>query len=617
MAFLVFRVAFLANFLQIAPPNSLKTPVQTILCKKRAIFTPANKKTMKKRLLHIYATGLLLLMAATGFSQKAPATIGIDSIDKLYVTDAETALEHIGILRKECETIGWTQCSKDHLEAVESLIHLRQGDHRNAQKHAYAALAAPQEEDKTWRLIAYQTLCESFHATGNYALLGKYAMMMNLEANQPTFSALAHIYEAQALGRTGAFRQALAKADTATIIMENSMSQNRNEQFNALLLYYLSLDTKIQVCREAGMQQEAYAYAQQYLRRLEQEERKGYRDMDENGFKTERLALFLQLANICVALGKDGSQWFNEGMALCQELEHPAEITSEAAAYLFATRQYTEYERIIVPALQEFVKKAPTQAVMRMLWQWINILAASNRQAELEQWTAKGMEISANLVNRLEKSAGTDFLMAYESELKDKEIEVQQAALKANRLRMAAIASFAILIAAGFTVTFIMWKKQKKNIQFLYRQIEENRQKERLAEKQMLLANHPANVLPSGSDESEEANLALLAALHAFLKENDRFRDSELTMEQIARQLAVRQKKLNATLQTLKGTTLVGYVRDMRLEYACSLLHDHPDMKVETVALQSGYNTPRQFMRIFKEKYNLTPSEYRHASRQN
>ena len=344
-------------------------------------------------------------------------------------------MEHIGILRKECETTGWTQCSKDHLEAVESLIHLRQGDHRNAQKHAYAALAAPQEEDKTWRLIAYQTLCESFHATGNYALLGKYAMMMNLEADQPTFSALAHIYEAQALGRTGAFRQALAKADTATTIMENSMPQNRNEQFNALLLYYLSLDTKIQVCREAGMQQEAYAYAQQYLRRLEQEERKGYRDMDENGFKTERLALFLQLANICVALGKDGSQWFNEGMALCQELEHPAEITSEAAAYLFATRQYTEYERIIVPALQEFVKKAPTQAVMRMLWQWINILAASNRQAELEQWTAKGMEISANLVNRLEKSAGTDFLMAYESELKDKEIEVQQAALKANRLR--------------------------------------------------------------------------------------------------------------------------------------------------------------------------------------
>ena len=274
-------------------------------------------------------------MAATGFSQKAPATISIDSIDKLYVTDAETALEHIGILRKECETTGWTQCSKDHLEAVESLIHLRQGDHHNAQKHAYAALAAPQEEDKTWRLIAYQTLCESFHATGNYALLGKYAMMMNLEADQPTFSALAHIYEAQALGRTGAFRQALAKADTATTIMENSMPQSRNEQFNALLLYYLSLDTKIQVCREAGMQEEAYAYAQQYLHRLEQEERKGYRDMDENGFKTERLALFLQLANICVALGKDGSQWFNEGMALCQELEHPAEITSEAADYLF------------------------------------------------------------------------------------------------------------------------------------------------------------------------------------------------------------------------------------------------------------------------------------------
>ena len=55
---------------------------------------------------------------------------------------------------------------------------------------------------------------------------------------------------------------------------------------------------------------------------MKQEERKGYDDMDLNGFKTERLVVYLKLANICQDSGKDGSQWFEKGMQLYQELEH-------------------------------------------------------------------------------------------------------------------------------------------------------------------------------------------------------------------------------------------------------------------------------------------------------
>lgn len=543
--------------------------------------------------------------------------LDIDSIDKLYVTDAAEALRQIGKLRAQCEATGWKACSEAHLEAVESQIHHRLGDHRNSQKHAYAALAAPKEEDNTWRLVAYQTLCESFHSTGNYALLGKYAMKMSQEANLPAFSALARIYEAQAIGRTGAPETAISQVDTALYIMESSKPRTRNEKFNALLLYYLALETKIQICHEAGRYKEAYDYSMQHLERLEQEERKGYDDMDLNGFKTERLAVYLKLANICQDSGKDGSQWFEKGMQLYQELEHSERTTCEVADYLFSTGQYERYERIIVPALEDFLKKAPTQPAMHMVWQWTNILSASGRQDELARWTMKGMEMGKKLVGHTDKYAGTDFLMAYESELKDKEIETQQAEITANRLKTIAITVITVLIAAGFAVTLISWRRQKHNVKFLYRQIEENRQKARLAEEQMLQASHVPPASHEAEDKADEDNktdMDLLTTLHDFLKEEGRFLDSGLTMEQIARQLSVRQKKLNATLQALKGTTLVGYVRDMRMEYACDLLRNHPEMKVEAVAMQSGYNTPRQFMRAFKEKYNITLSEYRHAS---
>ena len=568
---------------------------------------------MKDYLHRICMVVMFLLLPAWGFSHEV--VISIDSIDKLYVTDAEAALRHIGTLRSHCEASGWKSCSQVHLEAVESLIYLRKGDHHNAQKHAYAALAAPRDDDKTWRLIAYQSLCESFYATGNYALQGKYAMMMSLEADQPTFSALAHIYEAQALGHTDNPRRALAKADSALFIMEQSHPETENEQFNALLLYYFSLDTKIQICREAGMPEEAYDYAMQFLDRLAQEERQGGNGMDVNGFKTERLNNYLRLANICLDLGKDGNMWFEKGMVLYRELVHSVDVTCEVADYLFNTRRYDDYERIVVPALENCVKERPTKFAMHMLWQWVHILAVNGRRDEAFGWTMKGMEMGDRLAGYADRNAGTDFLMAYESELKNIAIEAQQAELEANRLRLVIIASLAFLIAAGLVLTLVLWRRQKHNIDFLYRQMEENRQKERRAEEQMFSVTRSSVVL-DGKNKEDEADVALLAKLQAFLKENDRFRDSDLTMEQIARQLAVRQKKLNASLQVLKGTTLVGYVRDMRLEYACALLRDCPDMKVETVAMQAGYSTPRQFMRIFKDKYNLTPSEYRNASRQ-
>ena len=215
----------------------------------------------------------------------------------------------------------------------------------------------------------------------------KYAMKMSQEADLPAFSALARIYEAQAIGRTGAPETAISQVDTTLYIMESSKPRTRNEKFNALLLYYLALETKAQICHEAGRYKEAYDYSMQHLERLKQEERKGYDDMDLNGFKTERLVVYLKLANICQDSGKDGSLWFEKGMQLYQELEHSERTTCKVADYLFSTGQYERYERIIVPALEEFLKKAPTQPAMHMVWQWTNILSASGRQDELARWT--------------------------------------------------------------------------------------------------------------------------------------------------------------------------------------------------------------------------------------
>lgn len=57
--------------------------------------------------------------------------------------------------------------------------------------------------------------------------------------------------------------------------------------------------------------------------------------------------------------------------------------------------------------------------------------------------------------------------------------------------------------------------------------------------------------------------------------------------------------------------SLPGYVRNLRLEYACMLLVSHPDLSVKAVGEASGFSNTSTFCADFKTQYGITPSDYR------
>ena len=52
------------------------------------------------------------------------------------------------------------------------------------------------------------------------------------------------------------------------------------------------------------------------------------------------------------------------------------------------------------------------------------------------------------------------------------------------------------------------------------------------------------------------------------------------------------------------------YVNEARLGYACQRIETTDDTLTE-ISMDSGFGSLRTFNRVFKEKYRLTPSEYR------
>ena len=53
------------------------------------------------------------------------------------------------------------------------------------------------------------------------------------------------------------------------------------------------------------------------------------------------------------------------------------------------------------------------------------------------------------------------------------------------------------------------------------------------------------------------------------------------------------------------------FLRELRLDYACRLLVDCPDMTINDIAAASGFGSPIVFHRVFKTKYEITPTYYR------
>lgn len=59
------------------------------------------------------------------------------------------------------------------------------------------------------------------------------------------------------------------------------------------------------------------------------------------------------------------------------------------------------------------------------------------------------------------------------------------------------------------------------------------------------------------------------------------------------------------------GGSLPDFIRELRIQYACQLLTDHPEMSISDIATASGFSSLSVFSREFKRKLEVTPTYYR------
>lgn len=89
----------------------------------------------------------------------------------------------------------------------------------------------------------------------------------------------------------------------------------------------------------------------------------------------------------------------------------------------------------------------------------------------------------------------------------------------------------------------------------------------------------------------------------------------EITLDKMAKELGVSKYVLSRVFSSTFHRNFNQYVNEQRLHYACTLL-EGTNEPITEICLEAGFQSQRTFHRAFREKYRMTPREYRTVYKQ-
>jgi len=145
----------------------------------------------------------------------------------------------------------------------------------------------------------------------------------------------------------------------------------------------------------------------------------------------------------------------------------------------------------------------------------------------------------------------------------------------------------------------------------LYKQIKEQ---DRLANKLMVLLNkteQPDTDEAMASFIGSRQQRELIARLQKYLRTDKNFIKTEINRDELVAALGTNKNILSDAIRVVTGKTLMEYIRNMQLEEARHMLEKHPELTIEAIAADCGFNAPNTFYRLFQKNYEISPAEYR------
>ena len=233
--------------------------------------------------------------------------------------------------------------------------------------------------------------------------------------------------------------------------------------------------------------------------------------------------------------------------------------------------------------------------------------SASGHTTQAYDYLSRYEALESQLNDRLQRSKAHLYAARYHAQ--EQQLEIQQRKSEANRNLILAVAAIILaLLAAGFAVYYFRQQRiiRKKNRVLV----------EQMNEAVIYKKRYESQDTPQVPQEDKPLDAMAPDELSQHIR-SVIIRERLYLNTQFDRQAAIdyfhlSKERIGAAFsQGSDFPTIADFLNHCRLEYARELFITSPEMTVDDIASASGFGTRHTFSRLFKERYSITPTEYR------
>ncbi len=217
--------------------------------------------------------------------------------------------------------------------------------------------------------------------------------------------------------------------------------------------------------------------------------------------------------------------------------------------------------------------------------------------------SAQSFDQLSDIVNTLNRQSSEEMMTSVRETL------IQQREISRRNLVLAFVVfAFVILLIVMIFVYFYNRELNRKNNAMSKTLRELTFYREKLVNNHFVSSDktgkiaieHPRSTMRQRFDEMDSRII-----------QEELFRNPDFGRDDLMRMLRVDKNTLPGIISQYTGTNVAGYINSKRMEYAVSLMKDHPDYTLNAIAEACGMKTSATFIRNFKHIYGVTPSDFR------
>ena len=402
--------------------------------------------------------------------------------------------------------------------------------------------------------------------------------------------------------------------------------------FNALDSYIIASKRKMNVLYEMEVPDEIIPQAQHILQRLSDYEQwpakyhdNSYREPNEDK-RADYIAFYRAQAHGFMALAYAAMGDLREARHYCNLFEQSEHGKSFNGRRLIAPVWCAlgDYDKMLF-TFDEVQRRMGTDTMnveyLQMLKYRAIVANELGRQMSSQNFWQRYAALARKLHDQLMASRALEYSTRYhlqesQAQLKQKEADVR------HDLLIAAASFIFFVIAVGFAIYFYRQKRiiGRKNSVIVEQMAQAIKYKEKLLNMSQTATDpHDDTATPvpntpalTGSELNTLSDKDLFLFLSSAIERDRVYLNSDFGRQTLADIFHISNHRIGSAFS--RGSqyqSLPKYIREIRLQYASELLLSRPSLTVSEVASASGFANVSVFNRDFKNKFTVSPSEYR------